>query len=152
MSNLQDKVQKMLEGETKRREIASQWLSEVKEALLPVAEDIWGSGIRDFDGSPYYAIGIPTPKVHKGGDDPTSSGLYFRYKEHEGSTKIETPDFYYDKGSDEMPLWGVWIEDFRGANYWGMIRTILEWIPTVLELMEKKAISRENLIAKLVVK
>jgi hypothetical protein len=44
MKTLQEKVQSMLDGETKRRETALQFITEVTEILLPVAKDIWGKG------------------------------------------------------------------------------------------------------------
>jgi hypothetical protein len=41
---LEEKVQKMMDGERKRRDIALKFVQSLQELLLPVALDLWGAG------------------------------------------------------------------------------------------------------------
>ena len=43
MRNLQEKVQRMLEGERKRREIAINFLHKLQNEILKVSEEMYGS-------------------------------------------------------------------------------------------------------------
>jgi len=50
MENLRIKVQQMLEGEKKRREVALKFIEQVQEILEPAAPDIWGHNDPDEAG------------------------------------------------------------------------------------------------------
>ena len=48
LENLQVKVQSMLDGEKKRREVAIQFTNILHNILIDVAEDIWGNGESNY--------------------------------------------------------------------------------------------------------
>lgn len=138
--DLQKKVERMLNEEQKRREVAIKWLQEITEILSKVAPDIWGDGeqnpfeLEENSGIKAVFLG----KQH----------LYFRYGAYRfrENKSFEDTGFYYGTiGWD-----GKNVIDLRGSEFWWAIRTILEWIPDVLELMEEKEISREELLEKIV--
>lgn len=145
MKDLKEKVQAMLDGEKKRREIALKWLSEVEEILLPVAEDIWGNG-DTWAGGMFTGTRSLTKKNKDGNIKETE--IYFRFKNFEGTNDIEYTGFY-DGSECEMNTWGKLIEDLRGKEFWYAIQIIIDWIPQVIEIMDKRQISREQLLSKL---
>jgi len=46
LQQLSEKVQAMLDGEKKRREVALEFVQRLQDILEPVAKDIWGDGVR----------------------------------------------------------------------------------------------------------
>ncbi len=143
MKNLQARVEKMLAGEQKRREVALKWLEEVEEILIDVAEDIWGRGVCYGYDCPTYTVDITQIRDGKKKD----AGFYFRYATHRGHDQKEYYGFY--KADGEMNVWGTEIEDLRGSTFWHAIQVILEWLPQVIEAMEKREESREQLLQKI---
>jgi len=141
MKNLQERVQRMLDGEKKRREIALKWLEEVTEVIKPVAEDIWGSGVNFGGGMETYTTDIL--KIDKEGKK-REAGIYFRYKK-----LYEEYTGFYDDTNCNCNTNGTPIEDLRGKDFWYSIQVIIDWIPQVLEAMEKREISRDQLLEKI---
>lgn len=143
MNKLQERVEKMLNGEKKRRDIVKKWLAEVTEILEDAGEDIWGRGVCFGVDVPTYTTDVL--KVDKDGKKRETE-IYFRYVAHQGRDSTEYPGFYYN---GQYNTWGADVEDLRGREFWYCIQCILEWIPIVLEAMEKREISREELLAKI---
>lgn len=144
--DLQEKVQKMLDGEAKRREIAIKWLQEVEKILLPVAHDIWGDG-----DDPYNSFDITNSvkiinKNKEGKIDKTD--FYFRYETHYGTNNNVEHSGFYLSDSGEL-WWGKNIKDLYGKDFWYVIQIVMEWLPIVAENMEKRSEGREALLAKL---
>lgn len=139
MKNLQEKVQSMLDGERKRREIALKWLEEVTNIIETVGSDIWGTGVTY--GGDLYTYTTDILKIDKEGKK-REAGIYFRYEDLHG----EYAGFYKEA---EFNISGTPIEDLRGKNFWYAIQCIIEWIPQVLEAMEKRQLSRDQLLEKI---
>ncbi|HRR29062.1 MAG TPA: hypothetical protein P5270_06835, partial [Victivallales bacterium] len=76
---LEEKVQKMMDGERKRRDIALKFVQSLQELLLPVAPDLWGEGDDRPEDTATYVL---FPK------------LYFRYKVWYGKDNSEEIGFY----------------------------------------------------------
>jgi len=131
----------MLDGEKKRREIALKWLEEVTEILKPAAKDIWGSGVNFGGGMETYTTDIL--KIDKNGNKK-EAGIYFRYKK-----MYEEYSGFYDDTSTDCNINGTAVEDLRGKDFWYAIQVIIDWIPQVLEAMEKREISRQQLLEKI---
>jgi len=47
------------------------------------------------------------------------------------------------------PYWGRPIEELRGREFWYAIQVLIEWVPLVAELMDKKEKSRDELLSLL---
>lgn len=144
MTDLKERVQRMLDGENKRREVALKFINEVEKVLLPVAEDIWGTG-DNFDSIPSNAIILT--KIDKEGKKKDTE-IYFRYVEFRGTTDNEWTGFY-DGTNTYMNVWGKDIAELRGKDFWYCIQIIIDWIPQVIEAMEKRQISRDQLLSKI---
>lgn len=138
---LQEKVEKMLEGEKRRREMALKFVDKVAEILEPVAPDIWGSG-----EDPYFDGVVRVTK--KKNDEIVQSGIYFRYKKHVADNYVEVPGFYY---APYDLLWGTSVEELRGSDFWYAVDVILKWIPRVIEMIEKREKGRAELLSKIIV-
>lgn len=136
MYDLQERVQKMLDGEAKRRDIALKWLGEIEEILLPASEDIWGEG--DNFGDPSYTI---TLTKFDGNNKKIDSQIYFRYAD--GDTG------FYDGSKTHCNRGGEPIEDLKGSKFWAAIRIIIDWIPQIIEEMDKREESRNALLTKI---
>ena len=139
MKNLQEKVQAMLDGETKRRETALKFINEVSKILIPAAKDIWGEGSENHPNIVWIS--------RKGKEKREYTDFYFRYGEYRGTNNNEFEGFYYDTNS--MGIWGTDIIDLKGTEFWAAIRTIIEWIPYVAELIDSRSASREELLRKI---
>jgi hypothetical protein len=139
MKTLQEKVQGMLEGETKRRETALKFVNEISEILQPIAKDIWGEGAEPHTNIVWLS--------RKEKDKREYTDFYFRYDEHKTRDGWEYNGFYYDPNSSGV--WGKDIIDLRGTEFWVAIRTIIEWIPYIAELIDSRSESREQLLAKI---
>ena len=138
LENLQVKVQSMLDGEKKRRETAIQFTNVLHDILIDVAEDIWGSGESNyFDGTATVRI-----KDKEGKNKPTD--FYFRYEKHVTERKDEDTGFYY---SAEYPLWGTEIKDLKGADFWNAVRCIINWVPVLVEIIDNRNNSRDQLLS-----
>ena len=145
MENLRTKVQQMLNGERKRREIALKFAEQVSEILEPVAPDIWGHGA---PGDPGDTVWV-TKKDEKTGKLKTTN-IYFRYSEWKGLNATEYPGFYLEnKDGRGLMVRGTPIEELRGKQFWYVIQSVLEWIPIVAEAIEKREHSRNQLLSLL---
>lgn len=142
MKNLQEKVQAMLDGETKRREVAIKFVNEITDILQPVAKDIWGANYQGgFENTVWLSRQVKDKREY--------TDTYFRYEEHEGNQRYELVGFFQDTDCRNMPIWGKRIEYLKGTEFWSAIRTIIEWIPYVSELMDSRSASREELLSKI---
>jgi hypothetical protein len=139
MKTLEKKVEAMLNGEKKRREVAIQWLGKVEAILIPVAPDIWGDGkTNDHTAA--------TPVKNQENTDTVYYMYYFRYEKHEGEYDTEYTGFYYGAMYDNDDcVWGQPVAELKGTDFWHAIRTIVEWIPVVEKLLDEKSQSREKL-------
>lgn len=143
MNNLQERVQKMLEGETKRRDVALSWISEIEGILLPISEDIWSAG-DDFGSGPTYTVTLTkNDKENKKKD----TCIYFRYKNYE-STDTECIGFY-DNSFTNCNRWGKSVENLKGQEFWYAVQVIMGWIPQLIEVMDEREEIRNDLLAKI---
>jgi len=143
MKNLQERVQRMVDGERKRREVALRFLQEVQEILEPAAPDIWGTGEGEPDCENYVTLTRLTEDGKK-----KKTGIYFRYRNHYGTNETEYPGFY-DHSHYGYGCWGKPVEDMKGRDFWYCIQVIIEWLPQVAKQMEKKSAGREALLEKI---
>ena len=138
LENLQVKVQSMLDGEKKRREVALKFTNVLHNILIDVAENIWGSGESNyFDGTATVRI-----KDKEGKNKPTD--FYFRFNKHITEHKDEDTGFYY---SFEYPLWGTDIVNLKGADFWNAIRCIINCVPVLVEIIDNRDNSRDQLLS-----
>mgnify|MGYP000890497508 CR=1 FL=1 len=140
LQKLEEAVQRMLDGEKKRRTVAIDFISKVKEILLEVAPDIWGKGYDDMNAVYVQRRDADTGKLN--------TSIYFRYDWHYGHDCSESEGFYFaDQCGFGMPVWGNPVSGYSGSDFWYMVQVILEWLPIVLEQMEKRSAGREQLLA-----
>lgn len=142
LEKLEAAVQKMLEGEKKRRSVALEFIRRAEGILVEVAPDIWGEGYDDLN-----AVYVQRVQDGKRGN----TGVYLRYEVHYGHNCSESEGFYFEDAGC-MPVWGNPVEGYSGSNFWYMVQVIFEWLPIVLEQMEKRAEGREKLLALMNVK
>jgi hypothetical protein len=142
LQQLQERVQRMLDGEKKRREVALKWLQEVESILLDSAMDIWGmyGGANNY----YDQYTVNVTKIDKDGNESDTS-IYFRYV----SSKGETEGFYDKMGNNQYNIDGESIEYLSGSEFWGDIKTIINWIPLVVKEIDNKEESRNDLLRKI---
>lgn len=144
MKDLQTRIEKMLEGEKKRREVALRFVEELKETVLPVAEVLWGKGTErnKKEDAEYTAVWLPKKKKNI----TYYTNVYFRFESWQGIDDAEEIGFYfkgkYDYG---MKVWGTPLEDIKGKDFWYCIQLLIEWIPQLSELIDKKNESRDKL-------
>ena len=138
MEQLQEKVNEMLNGEKKRREIALKWLEKVTETIKPVCFELYGNANKtdniyhDDTNAVWLRINNERKKY------------YFRYGDHWGENpRNEGPGFY---GSISEPYWGDPVEDMKGSDFWEAIRTIMRWLPELQNLIDAKQQNREEII------
>lgn len=142
MNNLQEKVQAMLAGETKRRATALRWITEVIEAILPAAETLWGSGERDWTCTGNGTISITKTTAGIG-------NLYFRFIQSESTANGEAEGVgcFIDQTGNRV--WGTAISELKGSDFWWAVRSIMEWVPVVTQMLAEKGLSRDKLIEKM---
>lgn len=140
---LQENVEKMLDGERKRRDIALKWLDEVTAILTLAGKDTWGAGVC-YGWEPSNTVDVLwfDEKGNK-----KESGIYFRYHNHVGAEDVEIPGFY--SNSKDLNYWGTPIEELKGACFWHSIQVIIDWIPQVAETLEKRDARRKDLLKKI---
>jgi len=125
---LEEKVQKMLDGERKRRDIALKFVQSLQELLLPVAPDLWGA---DEENAKFVIF----------------NRLYFRYQQIYKSGNSEDIGFYIvNQKYPEFPIWGTRIEDLRGNQFWKNIKSIIDWIPELTKQIKDKEDTREKIL------
>jgi hypothetical protein len=136
--DLQDKIQKMLNGEKKRREIAGEFLNEFKNILQEeVAETIWGS--EDSD------VGCVVWVRNKVQGAYQKTDYYYRYDTWEGVNSNECSGFYKEDNTGS-PVWGTEIIDLKGADFWAAMRCIIGWVEVLVEIIDGRNESRDKLI------
>ena len=129
LTKLQSRIEQMLSGEKKRREVALKFIDEVTDIVKDIAPVIFSSK----ETAATYV---------------NNSVLYFRWDNHAGRETAELPGFYFDTEHGN-PYWGDPLEDQYGPRFWGGIRTIIEWLPTIIDRIDEKEASRDKLIALL---
>jgi len=142
LENLESAVQKMLEGERKRRSTALEFVKQVENIMLEVAPDMWGNGP---DITVENTIFIPRRDRETG--KLSNTAVYFRYKGHEGKDCYEGEGFFYADNGYGMPVWGTPVDDLRGSDFWYCIQVIFEWLPILLDQMGKRTAGREELLS-----
>lgn len=76
LEKLEVAVQRMLEGEKKRRSVALEFIRQVENILVEAAPDIWGQGYDDLNAV-YVQRRDEAGKTRK-------TSVYFRYQLHSG--------------------------------------------------------------------
>ncbi len=137
---LQEKIEKMLDGEKKRREVALKFIEEFQSILQNVAETTWGNG--DSEEFMYTAW----VKNKENGKNQRTD-YYFRYKLWEGSNTKEYSGFYKTKSG--YSVWGTEVVDLKGADFWDFVRCVINWIPILIEIIERRNESRDQLLGLL---
>jgi len=143
--DLQDKIQKMLNGEKKRKEVALNFLKEFENILEEVAESVWGSGeCEDY----IYTTWVRNKKSGQN----KATDYYYRYKiwEAEEEEEDEYPGFY--KSESGYTTWGKQVEDLKGGDFWDAMRCIIEWIPVLVEIIDGRNESRNQLLGLINIK
>lgn len=127
-----EKIEKMLEGDQKRRAIATEWLEKTIEKIDSASYEIFSTPV--FEGDDIARI--------------EKSMLYFRYEPHHGRDKTEKIGFYFD--TDGYGVWGIDVTDLRGKLFWNCIQHIYEWVtnrlPELVAAAEEKSIETIEMI------
>ena len=145
MKDLQTRIEKMLEGEKKRREVALRFVEELEEILMPITELLWGHEAEyDKKNDPEYTC-VSIWRVNKNGQKITTD-LYFRFEGWQGIDDAEEAGFYLlpDYRCD-ITVWGDKLENIKGKDFWYCIQLLIEWIPQLSELIDKENESRDRL-------
>ena len=137
--DLQNKVEQMLKGEKKRREIAIKWLNEIDEILQPLMPQLYLP--YDFAGNAAF---IPA-KVESNGKETlgVNKNVYFRWGCGDGFYSLTT------NMEREIPKGGTELWEIYGKEFWYCVRCIVEAIPCWVAKIDEKDVAREKLIAKL---
>jgi len=133
----------MLDGETKRREIALAWLTEVSEILEPVGLTLWGS--RDSDDS--RLIDTITIRNYNEEGKLVRTKLFYRYAEYASQNGMISFPCGFRMLDDYNSVTKV--EELKGTEFWDAIEVIMNWLQIVIEGMDKKEIRRDALTAKM---
>lgn len=134
----------MLDGESKRRDTALEWVDEVTEILEEVAEDVWGKG-DNFGGMPSNTITLT--KLDRE-NNAVDSSIYFRYVGYSGPRDSEAIGFY-DNSYTFANVGGTPLSDLQGKDFWLAIRVIMDWIPQLTKTLDKVENTRNALLDKL---
>ena len=145
LQKLSEKVKEMLDGEKKRREVALEFANRLQEILEPVAPDIWSGD----------TVWIKEPSDYDSQDNYDQLSVYFRWNQscpqiqafNNADEYYESCGFYATYGSSCIR--GDSITDIYGREFWYAIQVLVEWVPLVAELMEKKEKSRDELLSLL---
>jgi hypothetical protein len=148
MKELQERIEKMLEGEKKRRGVALRFVEGFEEILEPIACEIWNTGTKeDKEIEPNNtALWVWRMKDQK----KRLTDLYYRYERWYGKYDEESPGFYlvgkYNEAAQVIPIWGEALENIKGKDFWYCIQLLIEWIPELTKLIDKKDNSRNELV------
>ena len=139
LETLQTRVEKMINDEKKRRQVAIEWLERVTEALTEPCVEVLGD-MGTYVGYDVFAVSIwdTNPAGEK-----QYKNVYFRYENGIG--------FYIDNESDELLQFGEPLENIKGANFWAALKKIINWLPLIEADLEKRSNSRQLIIEKLLV-
>jgi hypothetical protein len=133
---LMERIQRMLEGERKRRDVALSFLRKLQEELPQVCVELYGKGGK-YETVPNAAVWVRGKEGEK---------IYFRYSPLVEEDRVEEIGFYYSVIENYR---GEPIETVKGRDFWHGIKIIMEWLPLLLEDIEKREFSRNKLVEKL---
>lgn len=138
LTTLNQKVGEMLQSETKRREVAMQWVTAVIDVLKPIAQDIWGDEQFHYGSfEPDYFVAVK--KIKDGKKEDTD--LLFRFK----TENWNDIGFYYFKDRNQV----IPLQDKKGPDFWRQIQYISDWIPQLIENIDRMNNNREKLLNNL---
>lgn len=122
IENLQERVNRMLNGEQKRREIAVKWLEEIEAILtLEFCEQLFGT-------DPLWQhTTIKDDLVYRYEDDSVVGFSYF-------SDCYEYSDY---------------LTNIKDNNFWDSIAKIIDWIPKLVQVMDSAENRRDRLLSKI---
>lgn len=130
--NFQQKSKTFFEEEGERRKRAMAFADKITEILLPVANQI-------FAGPNYFDSQKHTVSVGK--------NAYFRWEKYHIGNFDEEPGFY---GMSSVGNYlGVPLRYVSGPIFWGIVRSIVDWLPEVHALLDAKDESRDRLLTML---
>ena len=132
IESLQNRIEQMLKGEKKRREIAIKWLNEIDDILQPLMPQLY---------LPYEFAGNAAFIPAKIG---TNKNVYFRWGCGNGFYSLTTSNM-----ECKIPKGGTELYEIYGKEFWYCVRCIVEAIPLWVAKIDEKNIAREKLIAKL---
>ncbi|KZE79335.1 hypothetical protein AV654_17860 [Paenibacillus elgii] len=127
MNDLKARVEAMVNGESKRREVALKFLKELEEILLPVAPILWKP-----DGC---------DAVHVSGD------VYFCWSEYSYGNHYESTGFHVTDTRYEILRWGTELADIEGTEFWEAMRSILRWVERLGTMMDDEDAARNDLLS-----
>ena len=129
MDELKARIERMLDGEQKRREVALRFLDAAQEVIIPACIEIYGAGDEDemIVGGTY--IGHP---------QESSCGLFFWATSRDGWK----PGWYFGPGA-------IPDIDARGKMFWGGVRQAVEFIDYIDQRLQAQEKSRESLVEKI---
>ena len=134
IESLQNRIEQMLRGEKKRREIAIKWLREIDDILQPVMPQLYLP--YDFAGNAAF---IPAKNKPNG----INKNVYFRWGCGDGFYSLTT------NKECEIPKGGTELYEVYGTEFWYCVGCIVEAIPCWIAKIDEKDVAREKLIAKL---
>jgi len=137
LQTLEEKVQGMLEGEKKRREVGIEFINKVTEIIETIASNIWSNNRIDED----YSIYVTT--INKEGKK-RNTNIYFRWENWEGVNDTEEIGFYLDVNNSGF--WGKNVIGLRGADFWYSVQVIKDWIPQIVDAIDKREKSRQQIL------
>ena len=139
IESLQNRIEQMLEGEKKRREIAIKWLNEIDEILQPLMPQLYLPC--DFAGNAAF---IPTKSKSSGTETfGINKNVYFRWGCGNGFYSLTT------NMECKIPKGGTELYEIYGTEFWYCVSCIVEAIPLWVAKIDEINIARGKLIAKL---
>lgn len=131
MKNLQEKIQLMLDGEKKRRDVAIKWLKSVEELVFTVSYTLWGNVIDECDET--------TKTINLLDGEKKATKFYFCYHNRERSL-----EGFHIRNNDSMHY-----SEIKGKDFWNLVEIVIQWIEKLIELIDVKNESRNKLLEKI---
>lgn len=145
MKELQKRIERMLEGEKKRREVALKFVEKFEKTLEPIACEMWNPGTENDIKADANNTAVWVWRVKD--EKRRLTNLYYRYERWYGTDDEESPGFYFvGENNHGMPVWGEPLECVKGKDFWYCIQLLIEWIPELTKLIDKKNDSRNRLV------
>lgn len=135
MQELKARIERMLAGEQKRREVALRFLDAAQEVITPACQEIYGDG----DEEAQLVGGAWLKEKHPSGWYDDREGGQFYWKTSRNGWQ---PGFYF--GYSSTPA-----EDARGPIFWNGIRMVVSFIDYLEERLQAQEKSRESLVEKI---
>ena len=135
MKNLQTKIDKMISGERKRRDIALKWLDDLTKRLSPLCLKLLGSNeINSFEFD--YVIRF--------------QNIYFRYNSIYNDYRQYTDyeGFYFISINGYIKFTDS-VKDIKGDRFWEAIKEINKNIPVLIDTLQKQNNKKDTLIQEL---